>query len=135
MAIKFKSMGQAAVELLHEMGRESVQDGLFAQGYIDALASTLEESNRFEEAQIVRDLAALPYSEGRHTVLMTIDSAARLELSQDKAICQFNSTLLTLRGETDIEKVLASLIPAADNLARKTQEALEGLRVGTGYEA
>lgn len=124
MAIEIKSLGQAAVETLHQMGRESVQDGLFAQGYIDSvLASTLEESNRFEEAQIVRDLAAQPYSEQLHTALMIIDSVARLELSQDKAICQFNSTLLTLKGETNTDTVLRVLVTAFYKLAHELQEA------------
>lgn len=123
MAIEIKSIGQAAVETLHQMGRESVQDGLFAQGYIDVLASTLEQSNRFEEAQLVRDLAALPYSEQSHTVLMIIDSVARLELSQDRAICRFNSTLLTLKGETNTDTVLRVLVTAFYKLAHELKEA------------
>lgn len=123
MTIEIKSIGQAAIETLHRMGRESVQDGLFAQGYIDALASTLERGNRFEEAQIVRDLAALPYSEQSHTALMIIDSVARLELSQDRAICRFNSTLLTLKGETNTDTVLRVLVTAFYKLAHELKEA------------
>lgn len=124
MTIEITPIGQKAVELLHQMGRESVEDGLLSEGYINSvLAAPLEQNNRFEEAQLVRDLAAKPYSEQTHTALMIIDSVARLELSQDKAICRFNSTLLTLKGETNPDTVLRVLVTAFNKLAHELLEA------------
>lgn len=133
MTIEIKSIGQAAIETLHQMGCESVEDGLLAQGYIDCLASPLEQNNRFEEAQIVRELAAQPYSEQLHTVLMMIDSVARFELSQDKTASQFNSTLRSLKGESkDTDKVLKVLASAFYKLAHESQEANTMLRYQIG---
>ena len=124
MAIEIKSIGQASIETLHQMGCESVEDGLLAQGYIDSvLAAPLEQSNRFEEAQLVRDLAAKTYSEQQHTALMIIDSVARLELAQDKAISRFYGTLLTLKGETNTDTVLRVLVTAFYKLAHELKEA------------
>lgn len=133
MAIKIVSAGQAALKALHQMGCDSVTDGRLAQGYVDCLASPLEQNNRFEEAQIVRELAAQPYSEQQHTALLMIDSVARLELSQDKTVSQFNSTLRSLKGEsTDTDKVLKALASAFYKLAHESQEANTMLRYQIG---